>query len=137
MTRRSRNQDEAASEGTDATLGQSSLSDEQATQLAETYNQRSDVTGAQSESIAGAHPEGDHGEYMRGYRAAEADFRIDGKRMRESVLAGCIHGIRIHVKDGESPGAVALRVVEIAEKIMLRVEEREKEREQANVAKPE
>jgi hypothetical protein len=35
----------------------------------------------------------------------------------------CVHGIRIPVKDGESPGAVALRVVEIAEKVMLRAAE--------------
>jgi hypothetical protein len=36
----------------------------------------------------------------------------------------CIHGIRVQVKDGEDAGAVALRVVTLAEKIMLRAAER-------------
>lgn len=33
------------------------------------------------------------------------------------LLCQIVGGIRIHVKDGESPGAVALRVVEITEKV--------------------
>lgn len=43
---------------------------------------------------------------------------------RHLLLAQLVGGIRIHVKDGESPGAVALRVVEMAEKIWIRALEK-------------
>lgn len=48
------------------------------------------------------------------------DHGAQSFHLRREILMCCVHGIRIEVKDGESPGAVALRVVEIAEKIMLR-----------------
>lgn len=112
MTRRSRNQDEAAaSEGTDATLGRSSLSDEQATQLAETYNQADDVAKS------------DDSGFKAGYDAAQRDHGAQSFHLRREILMCCVHGIRIPVKDGESPGAVALRTVEIAQKIILRAKE--------------
>lgn len=62
--------------------------------------------------------------FQAGYEAARRDMETDRRHLRESILLSCVHGIRIPVKDGESPGAVALRVVEIVEKIMLRAEEK-------------
>jgi hypothetical protein len=61
--------------------------------------------------------------FSQGYDAARRDLGAQSFHLRREILMCCVHGIRIPVKDGESPGAVALRVVELAEKIMLRAAE--------------
>lgn len=112
MSRRKSDQEnEAAEAGTDATLAPSSLSDEQADQLAKTYTEP-------------GNPSPPDGSFSEGYNAAHRDMAVDQRHLRESILLSCVQGIRIPVKDGESPGAVALRVVEIVEKILLRAGER-------------
>jgi hypothetical protein len=102
MSRRKRSDPDeqvAVNEGTDAQTGQSSHSD------------------------AGVERTPHDDSFSQGYRAAQQDHGAQSFHLRREILMCCVHGIRIPVKDGESPGAVALRVVELAEKIMLRAAE--------------
>jgi hypothetical protein len=62
--------------------------------------------------------------FRQGYDAAQRDHGAQSFHLRREILMCCIHGIRVQVKDGEDAGAVALRVVTLAEKIMLRAAER-------------
>lgn len=61
--------------------------------------------------------------FRQGYEAAQRDHGAQSFHLRREILMCCIHGIRVQVKDSEDAGAVALRVVTLAEKIMLRAAE--------------
>lgn len=64
------------------------------------------------------------GDYEAGFKAGFQDRAAYMQEEKRLMLMHLVGGIRIHVKDGESAGAVALRVVEIAEKVWQYGEER-------------
>lgn len=61
---------------------------------------------------------------MDGFKAGFKDRASYMQEEKRLMLMHLVGGIRINVKDGESPGAVALRVVDIAEKVWQYGEER-------------